>query len=1019
LFEGRRVALVLVLAAACLPCAAPQASTLTVVEFVEKHEVSEAGNGSFFPSFTVEERAGWPRERWPRGEALSRRVLAELASLEMDRGAVIVLFAGADCPRCAMVLDIFRELDVPAALVDYTALSDAGEAQASAAEVGRTAPSGMHLAERVRRALMELDVTGAKGSDEPAVFLGTRLLGMALEVEAMLYTGELHARLRVYGVLPRSMPPQNRAPVVRIQPRATRPEAERLSVAWESSWVHPNVLGQLHVSVIEARGLTAFTYSYDAVQRKVLRGALPTSSGRIFGQPVSNPFVELELEGMRVRSAVQQATLDPVWRFNATLAPFRNPGSLLLLTVQHADEKPPQLDPLYHGDPALEMGRVNVRLPGDSKPLENWYTLVGHQPGDRVTGVVKVRLQYVPFYHARVQAGRRVRIGGLLVQDADVLNSTVRATVECQLGAVTLPHHTRISWLLGDPLVRLDPREVVNAGARGMHLGVLFEPPARIGFRVADGVRDRRVVFEGTLQAVQAALSELEYESPSLKATDDDAEDYVRVEVNDLGHSGTGGNKSSACLINITVFAGPDNQPPVLHMWPFPAAASSSGVDGAKEVLREVPVGEDGAIYGLYVDDDDVFGGLMTVTIVAELGGVSLRGLGPWHRSAAARASFDENLLDGVGLEVRGRQVTMTKEKGFYIRNLICTWPGGFADEFVVQGPLEGLYTVRSNTLPGETVAGATAVVRPFTLMAGHCLPLHHDAHADFELEYAVHALEDEALVNVLLLDDANYRLYVTKHFFAYNKEGSTLGARNATKERVHVRVDYAQRWHLVIEETINLQKPGWRFDQGGGWWDPGVPGAGGHHADWRQQPGEYETGRTRSRIHLLYHVSFQRSSFSEQSFVDFTGYETLDRPSATRVCGWILSAEQEEQYAAPPGTTALGLEFTQGDGHRDRVMRFTGPLSSVQHALASLSYRSSSAVASATVDRVTVTVDDNGHSGAGGPQAASFVIGVKTVSGVFCRCHLVAVHVRVLGCVCMCGKLAASSHALRRCSVV
>ena len=568
------------------------------------------------------------------------------------------------------------------------------------------------------------------------------------------------------------------------------------------------------------------------------------------------------------------------------------------------------------------------------------------------------------------------------MQDADVLNSTVRATVECRLGATTLPSHTRISWLVGDPLVRIDPRDVVNAGARGTHMGVLFEPPARIGFRLADGVNDRKVVFEGSLAAVQAALSELEYESPSLGATDDDVEDFVRVEVNDLGHSGSGGNKSSACLINVTVFPGPDNQPPVLHMWPYPTAASSSGVDGLKEAHREVPVGEDGALYGLYVDDDDIFGGLMTVTVIAQLGMVSLNGLGPWHRSAAARASFDENILDGVGLEVRGRQVSISKEKGFYSRHLICTWPGGFADEFVVQGPLNGVYTVRSNTPPGSTVAGTTAVVRPYTLLAGHCLPLHHDAHADFELEYAVHALEDNALVNVLLLDDDNYRLYVNKKFFAYNKQGSSLGVRNATKPRVHVRVEHAQRWHLVIEETIDLQKPGWRFDQGGGWWEPGVPGGGGHKADWRQQPGEYETGRNRSSIHLLYHVNFQRSSFSEESFVSFTGYESLDRPSSTRVCGWILSAEQEEQYAAPPGTTALGLEFTQGDGHRDRVMRFTGPLSSVQHALASLSYRSSSAVASSTVDRVTVTVDDNGHSGAGGPKSASFVISVKTVSG-------------------------------------
>ena len=136
--------------------------------------------------------------------------------------------------------------------------------------------------------------------------------------------------------------------------------------------------------------------------------------------------------------------------------------------------------------------------------------------------------------------------------------------------------------------------------------------------------------------------------------------------------------------------------------------------------------------------------------------------------------------------------------------------------------------------------------MRPYTLLAGHCLPLHHDAHADFELQYAVHALESSARINVLLLDDDNYRLYIDKKFFAYNRDGSLLGVRNATKERVHVRVHHPGRWHLVVEETINLQKPGWRFDQGGGWWEPGTPGGGGHHADWRQRPGEYETGQNR-----------------------------------------------------------------------------------------------------------------------------------------------------------------------------
>ena len=105
---------------------------------------------------------------------------------------------------------------------------------------------------------------------------------------------------------------------------------------------------------------------------------------------------------------------------------------------------------------------------------------------------------------------------GILVEDADALNATIRALVECDRGFITLPSNPRLSWLLGDPRSRVDPRQIVNAGSRGTHLGVLFEPPARIGFRLNDGEHDRRVMFEGSLEAVQAALAELEPAEPLL-----------------------------------------------------------------------------------------------------------------------------------------------------------------------------------------------------------------------------------------------------------------------------------------------------------------------------------------------------------------------------------------------------------------------------------------------------------------------------------------------------------------------
>ena len=46
---------------------------------------------------------------------------------------------------------------------------------------------------------------------------------------------------------------------------------------------------------------------------------------------------------------------------------------------------------------------MSLRLPIDAKELTQWYSLVGHAPGDLVTGMIQVRLLYTPYYHFRVQ----------------------------------------------------------------------------------------------------------------------------------------------------------------------------------------------------------------------------------------------------------------------------------------------------------------------------------------------------------------------------------------------------------------------------------------------------------------------------------------------------------------------------------------------------------------------------------------------------------------------------------------
>jgi len=253
----------------------------------------EGGPGSYFPGFDIEERARWPRESWPRGDSQSRAVLAELASREMDRGYAIILFRGAACPRCEGLHEIFTEMGVRAVDVDFSKLYDA---------------DGGGLGREVKVAMDQLDPLG----EEPLLFLGTRLLGTPADVEAMFLTGELHARLRAYGHQPRTVEPINRAPVVRIEAVPTASEAARWSAAWSAGWLHPRVVARLDVTVLEARGLTPFSFSYNAIERKVVRGVEPTP-GRPGGSATSNPFVEAQVEGFSLRTPAVPQTLDPVW----------------------------------------------------------------------------------------------------------------------------------------------------------------------------------------------------------------------------------------------------------------------------------------------------------------------------------------------------------------------------------------------------------------------------------------------------------------------------------------------------------------------------------------------------------------------------------------------------------------------------------------------------------------------------------------------------------------------------------
>ena len=524
--------------------------------------------------------------------------------------------------------------------------------------------------------------------------------------------------------------------------------------------------------------------------------------------------------------------------------PIEEPGSLLLLKVLHADE-------LGRGQSPLEMGRAVMALPLNQLPEERWLQLVGEKAGDRVSGAVKVRLLYTATTQLFVQQGRRARIGGISVADNDVLNSTVRVTVSCEHGSVAVPPNSRIALLANDILAREDPRDTLSVysgrfGGRGT-------PAPRLGWVIGDGRGGRVMQFDARLPDAQAALSELEYTSPVNVSAD-----RIEVVVDDRGHTGAGGNKSDALEINVALHAGAANTAPRLTMWPENRGARVLPQSLGAAAAREAPLGVEFALHGLYLEDEDNLDGLMQVaartcpcapmqgrllqlqqprcavasrsellhccgvpetaaaerfhvalsqvTVTATHGLLSLHGLGPWSAGGAGRAVFEETVqrrADGSVFEVWGRQVATTRVRGYTQRSVLCATVGGFSDEYLVEGPVAGQLRVRRNSGPAEYPAGASAPLREVLLHAGHALPLHYDAEADFALQLFVSASAD---VNVLLLDEDNYELYSQARPFAFVPGPSFLGARNASVARFEVAVPRPTRWFLVV--VVARMKP-------------------------------------------------------------------------------------------------------------------------------------------------------------------------------------------------------------------
>jgi hypothetical protein len=379
-----------------------QSANTTIRTQISAINPSEFPAGSFFPNFIVQEQSRWPNPQWPRSTAGSRRILTERALEHMAGGAILILFSAADCPRCAEVLGLCGELGIPAAHVNYDAAA-AGIAPGAAAA---PRPGAADL----RRALRQLDCSHR----EPYVFLGSRFLGDPDELLLMHSTGELHGRLRGYGAAPRAAPPVNRAPLLRVQPRATRPEAERAGAPWESGWAHPAVTGVLHLTLVEADGLARTGITIDPGAAAAAPGAAAAAAAppRPNVSASCDAFAVAAIGGLRAQTPVRFRTAAPRWAAAFALAPVARAQALLTVSVYQADPAlaaaGPAADPARGGAvaPAL-LGAAAMVPPLAGRVSDRWYALAGRAAGERVAGRVRVRMRYEAVY--AVQARRPPR----------------------------------------------------------------------------------------------------------------------------------------------------------------------------------------------------------------------------------------------------------------------------------------------------------------------------------------------------------------------------------------------------------------------------------------------------------------------------------------------------------------------------------------------------------------------------------------------------------------------------------
>ncbi|MCC7372437.1 MAG: hypothetical protein IT306_28750 [Chloroflexi bacterium] len=456
-----------------------------------------------------------------------------------------------------------------------------------------------------------------------------------------------------------------------------------------------------------------------------------------------------------------------------------------------------------------------------------------------------------------------------------------------------------------------------------------------LAFATGDGTSDQTMTFTGTLTNVNNALATLQY----LGNTDFNGNDSVQVAVNDQGNTGSGGAKSDTD--SVPIFLNGTNDPPVLTV--------SSPQDATEDV--DSPIG------GISVADPDVGPTQIQITLSVTNGKLTLN-----TRTGLTFSGGADGVSD-ASMTFSGTLTNVNNALGSLIYRGNQDYNG--ADTLSV-----GANDLGNTGTGGAKTASGSITINVAAQNDGPEISLPSPQAPPEDTDFTIGGvgitvndvdvggglIQVQLTVNhgVLTLSTTSGLSFIAgdgTQDATMTFQGTLTNVNNALHNLV-----YRGNPNFVGQDPLTIVAG-----------DLGNTGAGGPKTD--------------SDV-----LQIAVGEINDAPVVTVPGAQSVNEDTSLSIMGIgvadvdIGSSPMRVTVSAASGAISLGstsgLSFSTGDGTSDATMTFTGTLSNVNAALAAIQYRGNQDFNGA--DTITVTANDQGATGQGGPLQDSKTIAVS-----------------------------------------